>query len=104
MKQFPAISHTIIILLIVRGLISCAGKKEGQPAEESPGNLKIGWATADLTPDKPVLLAGHGSYLPTARAVAGGSYGAAATAIGPEGGQELVEKTLEMINAVWQKN
>jgi hypothetical protein len=25
------------------------------------------------------------------------------TLIGPEGGQELVEKTLEMINDIWQK-
>ena len=50
-----------------------------------------------------VQLTGSGGYLPSARAVAGGSYGAASTAIGPEGGQELVEKTLEMINAVWHK-
>jgi len=51
-----------------------------------------------------VQLTGSGSYLPTARAVAGGSYGAATTTIGPEGGQDLVEKTLEMINNVWQKD
>jgi hypothetical protein len=50
-----------------------------------------------------VQLTGSGSYLPSARAVAGGSYGAATTAIGPEGGQELVENTLELINTVWQK-
>jgi hypothetical protein len=48
-----------------------------------------------------VQLTGSGSYLPPARSVVGGSYGAvpASTLIGPEGGQELVEKTLEMINA-----
>ena len=53
-----------------------------------------------------VQLTGSGSYLPPSRSVAGGSYGAvpASTLMGPEGGQELVEKTLEMINAVWQNN
>ena len=52
-----------------------------------------------------VQLTGSGSYLPPSRSVAGGSYGAvpASTLMGPEGGQELVEKTLEMINSVWQK-
>lgn len=48
-----------------------------------------------------VQLAGSGGYLPTARAFAGGSYGAASTAVGPEGGQELVEKTVQMIKSVW---
>jgi hypothetical protein len=52
-----------------------------------------------------VQLAGSGTYLPVARSVAGGSYGAvpASTLIGPEGGQELVERTLEMINTLWAK-
>ena len=51
-----------------------------------------------------VQLSGHGTYLPSARAIAGGSYGAipASTLTGPEAGQELVEKTLEMINSFWQ--
>ncbi|HBE41075.1 MAG TPA: hypothetical protein DDW27_07710 [Bacteroidales bacterium] len=50
-----------------------------------------------------VQLTGSGSYLPPYRSVAGGSYGAvpASTLMGPEGGQELVEKTLEMINYLW---
>ncbi|NLA76044.1 MAG: hypothetical protein GX846_11350 [Deltaproteobacteria bacterium] len=41
-------------------------------------------------------------YLPTERAVTGGAYGAvpASGLVGPEGGQKLVEKTLEMINEV----
>lgn len=40
-----------------------------------------------------------GSYLPTAFAVKGGGYGAvpASNKVGPEGGQILVEKTLEAI-------
>lgn len=44
-------------------------------------------------------------YLPTARAVRGGGYGAspASTPIGPEGGQELVEETLRLIDLVWNK-
>ncbi len=50
-----------------------------------------------------VQLTGSGSYLPPSRSVAGGSYGAvpASTLMGPEGGQELVEKTLEIINSMW---
>ncbi len=53
-----------------------------------------------------VQLAGSGSYLPVSRSVAGGSYGAvpASTLIGPEGGQELVEKTLDMISSLWQES
>lgn len=49
-----------------------------------------------------VQLSGGGSYLPPSRSIAGGSYGSvpASTLMGPEGGQELVEKTLEMITNV----
>jgi hypothetical protein len=52
-----------------------------------------------------VQLAGGGTYLPTTRSVAGGAYGAvpASTLVGPEGGQELVEKTLEIINNVMNR-
>lgn len=52
-----------------------------------------------------VQLAGSGSYLPPTRSIAGGAYGAvpASTLIGPEGGQELVEETLRLINTVWNK-
>ncbi len=51
-----------------------------------------------------VQLAGSGTYLPTSRSVAGKAYGAipASNIVGPEGGQELVENTLEMINSVWE--
>jgi len=51
-----------------------------------------------------VQLTGSGSYLPPIRSVAGGSYGAvlASTLMGPVGGQELVEKTLEMINNIME--
>lgn len=52
-----------------------------------------------------VQLAGSGyaHYLPAARSVAGGAYGAIpeSNVIGPEGGQELVERTLEMIDSLW---
>ena len=46
---------------------------------------------------------GSGTYLPTLRAVSGKSYGAvpASTPIGPEGGRELVQKTMEIINSMW---
>ncbi|MDD4193345.1 MAG: hypothetical protein PHI28_18560 [Mangrovibacterium sp.] len=49
-----------------------------------------------------VQLSGSGTYLPVSRSIAGGSYGAvpASTLMDPEGGQELVEKTLEMINRI----
>jgi hypothetical protein len=50
-----------------------------------------------------VQLAGSGSYVPASRSVEGGAYGAvpASTLIGPEGGQELVEETLDLIAQVW---
>lgn len=49
------------------------------------------------------LAHGRGSYLPTARAVAGKSYGAGVydNLVGPEGGQELVEETLALIKELW---
>ena len=52
-----------------------------------------------------VQLVGNGTYLPTQRSIEGGAYGAvpASTEIGPEGGRELVEKTLELIESLWEK-
>ena len=52
-----------------------------------------------------VQLAGSGTYLPASRSVAGGAYGAvpASNTVGPEGGQELVESTLDLINSLWDK-
>ncbi len=51
-----------------------------------------------------VQLAGAGSYLPTERSLAGGSYGAyiASTPIGPEGGQIIVEESLKAINRMFE--
>ena len=42
-------------------------------------------------------------YLPTAKAVAGGGYGAEVVSnrVGPEGGQVLVDRTVELINGMW---
>ncbi|HOK80160.1 MAG TPA: hypothetical protein PK303_07645 [bacterium] len=50
-----------------------------------------------------VQLAGGGTYLPTEKAVKGKSYGAIGPScmVGPEGGNQLVEKTLEIINNLW---
>jgi hypothetical protein len=50
-----------------------------------------------------IQLAGPGSYLPTARAVRGGGYSAIAESnlVGPEGGQVLVDRTVELINSLW---
>jgi len=53
-----------------------------------------------------VQLAGGGTYLPTERAIKGRSYGAIGPScvVGPEGGRELVEETLNIINSLWRKN
>jgi hypothetical protein len=52
-----------------------------------------------------IQLTGSGGYLPSARAVRGGGYGAViqSSRIGPEGGQVLVERTLEAIKALWSE-
>ena len=46
------------------------------------------------------LAAGAGSYLPTEKAVKGGGYSAVvqSCSVGPEGGQILVDRTVELIN------
>jgi len=51
-----------------------------------------------------VQLAGSGTYLPVERSVKGGSYGAIAPSciVGPEGGKELVEKTLKIIDELFK--
>ncbi len=48
-------------------------------------------------------LYGGGGYLPTQRAVEGGHYSAVvhSCAVGPEGGQVLVDRTVELINSLW---
>lgn len=48
-------------------------------------------------------LSGPGTYLPTERAVRGGGYSAVvqSSVVGPEGGQELVERTVGLINSLW---
>jgi len=53
-----------------------------------------------------IQLAGPGSYLPTKKAVYGGSYSAVCQSnfVGPDGGAILVEETLELINAFWQED
>jgi hypothetical protein len=50
-----------------------------------------------------IQLVGGGTYLPTERAVRGGSYSAIVQSnrVGPEGGQVLVDKTVEAIDAVF---
>lgn len=49
-------------------------------------------------------MSGFGSYLPTERAQAGGHYSAIpqSNIIGPEGGQMLVDKTVEIIDELWK--
>jgi hypothetical protein len=50
-----------------------------------------------------VQLAGPGTYVPTERATRGGGYSAVvqSSIVGAEGGQEIVERTVEAINALW---
>ena len=50
-----------------------------------------------------IQLAGPGSYVPTDRAARGGGYSAIVESnlVGPEGGQVLVERTVELINSLW---
>lgn len=50
-----------------------------------------------------VQLAGEGSYVPTHRAVSGGTYGAIpqSNTVGPEGGRQLVNQSLELIETLW---
>ncbi len=50
-----------------------------------------------------IQLAGPGTYLPTERAVRGGGYSAVVPSnlIGPEGGQVLVDRTVDALNAFW---
>lgn len=50
-----------------------------------------------------IQLAGSGTYLPTDRAVRGGGYSAVvhSSQVGPEGGQMLVDRTVEAIDAVF---
>ncbi len=47
----------------------------------------------------------HGYYLPTPDAIAGGSYSAqiSSNPVGPEGGQMLVEESVEAINSLWSE-
>ncbi|NLF67778.1 MAG: hypothetical protein GX575_01860 [Candidatus Anammoximicrobium sp.] len=49
------------------------------------------------------LTNGSCGYLPTARAVKGGSYSAivASNRVGPEGGQVLVDRSVELIQSMW---
>ena len=51
-----------------------------------------------------IQLVGRATYLPTARAVAGGGYSAIveSSIVGPEGGQVLVDKSVELINSMWE--
>jgi hypothetical protein len=50
-----------------------------------------------------VQLAGPGTYLPTEKAVRGGHYSAVvhSSLVGPEGGDVLVERTVNIINSLW---
>jgi hypothetical protein len=50
-----------------------------------------------------IQLAGPGTYLPTAKAVRGGHYSAIvhSSQVGPEGGQVLVDRTIQLLDSMW---
>jgi hypothetical protein len=52
-----------------------------------------------------IELAGDDVYLPSEHAVQGGGYSAVpeSNSVGPEGGQVLVDRTIEMFNSMWAK-
>ncbi len=52
------------------------------------------------------LTDGHGSYVPTAKAEAGGGYSAIlrSNRVGSEGGQILVNETVKRINSMWESS
>ena len=52
-----------------------------------------------------IQLSGPGSYIPSARAAAGGGYSAIVESneVGPEGGQVLTDRTIEALNELWKK-
>jgi len=53
-----------------------------------------------------VQLTGEGTYLPTDKAVRGGGYSAVvhSSLVGPEGGNILVDWTVDIINSLWTKS
>src|SRR5690606_18920853 len=53
-----------------------------------------------------IQLAGPGTYLPSAKAVAGGGYSAVcqSNVVGAEGGEVLVDRTVEIINSFWEED
>jgi len=53
-----------------------------------------------------IQLTGSGSYLATDRAIAGGGYSAVvqSNTVSAEGGQILVDRTLELIDSLWEKS
>ncbi|MGM0494019.1 MAG: hypothetical protein ACQER1_13840, partial [Armatimonadota bacterium] len=53
-----------------------------------------------------VQLAGAGTYVPSARSIAGGGYGSlpASTPIGPDGGREVADRTIETLLELWSED
>jgi hypothetical protein len=53
-----------------------------------------------------VQLVGPGTYLPTEKAIRGGHYSAIvhSSLVGPEGGNVLVDRTLNIIKSLWTES
>jgi hypothetical protein len=53
--RFPVVVITVITLLV----FSCTRNEQKQQKVSEAGNFRIGWSQVDITPDKPVLVAGQ---------------------------------------------
>jgi hypothetical protein len=53
-----------------------------------------------------IQLVGGAGYVPTQKAVLGGGYSAIiqSNMVGPEGGQVLADRTVEMVNGLWAES
>jgi hypothetical protein len=53
-----------------------------------------------------VQLAGPGTYLPTEKAIRAGHYSAVvhSSLVGPQGGNVLVDRTVNIINSLWTES
>ena len=61
MKNLRFINSFLVFVSLVLFLYSCVEKKNDKTkiSGADTGNMYIGWASADITPDKPVLLLGQ---------------------------------------------
>ena len=61
MKNFRILFTVLFFPIVALSFNCCAGNKEDQTGTQGADteNLNIGWASADITPDKPVIIRGQ---------------------------------------------